>query len=427
MNVLVTVSLLSPTLSQNLSVLNTLQKSYQNNYTLGFANNSCVRMSMFKLNSLSSGLASFLTLQFLPQLQPLTTNISLSLFSFSTNKQVGKTFTSSFNTNYLSITDISLANWNFTSGNLYYLTIQPTLTDYVKIPWGASAVSTTSVVLQQGSSCTTGQWAQFVTNDGEYIPVQILAQSLVTPNVIVSIGNTVTPNMTISSFRNSSDNITQTLKKTPSRNLTLKLIISPSSTSSPSNTPTTVSPPITPTNTKTSTPSHSLSQNLTVTPKQTPTLKFSFAGTTSPKSPDSSKLTESDSNSPSLTPTSQLLNSTGSSVPLFYQAQPVQSQQATPSEIAFSFISTIFALFSVTSIIMYIRHLYKKPHSPVAANPKSPSTRSGVHQQTLSPLILSMPPPNVWHNVNEGGETWYLNSETNESAWALPPGETLIE
>lgn len=425
MNILITVSLLSPASSQNTSSLNTLQNPYPNNYTLGFANNSCTRVSMFKFPSVSSGIASFLTLQFLPQLQPLTTNISLSLFSFSMNRQVGTTITSAFNTNYLGTTDVSLANWNFTSGKLYYLTIQPTLTDYVKIPWGASALSPTSVVLQQGSSCTTSQWAQFVTNDGSYIPVQILVQSMVTP---LSLGNTVTPKITGSPLRNGATNLTKpsiTPTPSPSQTYTLNLINSLSVTSSQSNSPsTTLSPPITPTSTLTTTPTPTPIQDLT--PTQTPTLKLSFSGTTSPSPSNSESYSKSDSSSPSLTPTSQLLNSTGSLKPIFYQAQAVQSQEASPSLVAFSFFGSLVVLFCLAVIVLYARfYLCKKLKSPKVQSPISPTKKEPM--QTLSPLILPMPAPNVWRSVTDGDETWYINSITNESVWVLPPGEIVMD
>jgi hypothetical protein len=78
-------------------------------------------------------------------------------------------------------------------------------------------------------------------------------------------------------------------------------------------------------------------------------------------------------------------------------------------------------------VVMYIRYLVKKPQSPVTTNPMSPDAEKAVSAQTISPLMLAMPSPNVWHAVTEGDETWYVNSKTNESVWFLPQGETVMD
>jgi len=401
MNSLITVALLGQALSQDQSILNTMLNTFQSNYTIGFVNNSCTRVSMFKFLSLGSGIASSITIQFVYQLPSVSTNISLSLFSFSNNQQIGKTFTSLFNTNYNGITDIRLANWTFTSGKLYYLTIQPVESDYVKIPWGTDSRSTMSVVLQQGSSCDTNQWAQYVTNNASYIPVQIFVKSNASPfgTAVIGLANN-TPN------QNSTWSSSQTTSQTN--------MPSASQTNMPSASQTNM-----PTANQTNIPT--ASQTHVPTASETPSLK--------PPTPSiDNSVSQSYINSNSFTPTSQNLRTSSS-------AQPPAPQE-TPALIASSFFAALFGFGTFMCFIYYLResldtskrNMQLKSVSPGAALQESAKQEAEpVKTQTLSPLIIAMPSPNMWQTIIDGPDKYYYNSKTKESVWVLPPGETAMD
>ena len=408
MHILITVSLFSPELYQNLTALNTLQNPFNNNDTLGFTNSSCKRLS------LDSGTASFLTLQFLPQLQPITTNVSLNLFNFSNDNKVGKTLISSINTNYLSNTDVSQANWNLTSGTLYYLTIQPTLSAYVKIPWGSK--SETSVILQPGSSCTTGQWSHIVTNNGAYLPIQMLIQSLVTP-LVKEIPKTKQIARRLNGTNNATNlsmNQVKTNTQMPITNTQMPITnthmpitnthMPRTNTHMPitnTHVPTTnTHMPITNTHMPRTTISNMQAPTLTSTSIESPTLKL----TSSPKPTIEISLSESHKSTVSFSPTPQKLS--------VYSSQ----QEASPLLIASLSLAALFGLFVSVCLILYLRNfIYKK--QPLHVEKKH------LVIQSVSPMILPMPSPSIWSAATDGKDTWYVNILTNEAVWTLPPGE----
>jgi len=153
--------------------MDTTMLPVQGNYTIGYLNltssvSACKRVGMFKFTALNTGLASTLTLN----VQAETSDISFTLYGFSSGSQIGYNFTWTFN-NQTSV-DVSTANWQMTKGSQYYLTIQSWTS--MKIPCGQDNNPEYGVITQQGPNnkpCGSSPWTTLAVADGGYIHMKI--------------------------------------------------------------------------------------------------------------------------------------------------------------------------------------------------------------------------------------------------------------
>lgn len=411
--------ILSTLLTIDSQAINTLQNLYQQNYAIGSYNNSCVRISMFKFRATASGQATSLSLQFLQETQPLSGTLSLGLYNTVNSAQIGLTQALPYVTNQLGPQTYSLsyANWSFTSGTQYYISLQTP--NYLRVPWatktssGATGPPVESITLQQAPTCNSTSWIALPTNPGAFIPILIN---------ITGPSPTVTPTHTPSQ--------TQT---------TAPLVTSSSSTSTPSNTPSTTksldstSTP-TPTPTQTQTPTSSTTNSFGQTPYSSLSSSLSYSASPSYSQQLTQTLqatqTQTETQTQTILPNS--LN------------QPVAISASTPTT-PIMIGGYVFGFIGLTLLISYVVHymtqlINRQAKSPLATpsivvqNPAD----TVIPVLALSPLQSQQPQPseqlkqtqelpkNQWHRVNDGEDIYYYNHVTKASEWFLPEDGIVI-
>jgi len=265
--------------------MNTQGLRVTGNYSIGYVPSAdisvCRRIQMFKFPALMPGSATILTMN---TLAPALCDVEFSLYSFTDNKQVGTTFVGAFkNTAFASgpgtvttaetstTLNVTSANWQFSSGALYYLIIQ-TLTYNtsgvpcnLRIPYGMDTTMPPkyAVVIQQGpvnQPCGSTPWTTAAALDGGYIHMTIFG-----------LAPSPSPLATYLASPRSSPSASQTGTQTPSQTPSPSASQTPSPSASQTPSP---SASQTPSPSASQTPTSALESSLTVTPSPTSTISL---------------------------------------------------------------------------------------------------------------------------------------------------------
>ena len=218
-------------------LMSSLDLPAQGNYSIGYLpptivnlNNSsaCRRISMFKFPALGSGSVMAMTLNALPETIPETCDISISLFTFPGQLQVGTQYIGTFTNNvaYTSeesmTVDVSSSRWILVNSSEYYFTIQTFTWNTagtrcnMRIPWGlvpstgaggtvGSVSPKYALVIQQGPpdlACGATPWTTPIALDGGYVHMRMTgflnASPTATATPTTSPTATATPTATAS-------------------------------------------------------------------------------------------------------------------------------------------------------------------------------------------------------------------------------------